>query len=74
LDAFVRKKYAEGKVFLEANECAANLGCPAAKSVEQNTLYVDTQSTGGDILCLLQKPNNIATFTLPALEPHSETS
>ena len=61
-------------VFQEANECATNLGCPVAKSVERNNLYVDTQSTGGDILHLLQKPNNIVVFTLPAIETPSETS
>jgi hypothetical protein len=32
----------KAKLFHEANECAANLVCPVAKSVEQNTLYVDT--------------------------------
>jgi hypothetical protein len=48
------EKMCRKKVFQEANECATDLGCPVAKSVEQNTSYVDTQSTGDDIVSLLQ--------------------
>ena len=51
------------------DEWATNLGCPVAKSVEQNTLYFDTQSNGGDILRLLQRLKNVAVFTLPAIGP-----